>query len=64
MDKNFHHSNHLNIPLVWFYNGRLVSGCQMVWYSNSDLKTRLKKPVFDPKCLVFKWSAKSYDFTF
>ena len=28
----------------------------MVRYSNGDLKTRLKKP-------VFKWSAKSHDFT-
>ena len=27
------------------------------------LKTRLKKPINGPKCLVFQWSAKSCDFT-
>ena len=49
--------NHLNTGLVWYLNGRFVFVCQMVRYSNVDLKTGLKKHVFGPKCLVFKWSA-------
>ena len=44
------YSNHLNIGLVWYSNGRFVSGSQMVRYSNVGLKTRLKKPVYGPKC--------------
>ena len=36
----------------------------MVRYSNCGLKTGLKKkPVYGPRCPVFKWSAKSCDFT-
>ena len=35
----------------------------MVWYLNGGLKIGLKKPVYGPNCLVFKWSAKSHDFT-
>ena len=55
------YSNHLNIGLFWYLNGRFVSGCQMVWYSNGGLKTGQKKPVYDPKCQVFEWSTKSHD---
>ena len=40
-----HYSNHLNIRLVWYSNGRFVFGCQMVRYLHGGLKTRLKKPV-------------------
>ena len=54
---------HLKTGLVWYSNGRFVSGCQMVGYSNGGLKTRLKKPIYGPKCPVFKWPAKSSDFT-
>ena len=32
------YSNHLNTGLVWYWNGRFVSGCQMVWYLNGGLK--------------------------
>ena len=39
-----------------------MSGCQIVWYSNGRLKTRLKKAFLWSKILVFKWSAKSCDF--
>ena len=35
----------------------------MVEYSNGGLKTGLKKPVYGSKCQIFKWSAKSCDFT-
>ena len=35
----------------------------MVLYSNSGLKTELKKPVYGLKCPVLKWSAKSHDLT-
>ena len=35
----------------------------MVRFSNGDLKTGLKKPVYGEKCLLFKWSAKSCEFT-
>ena len=54
---NSEYSNHLNTGLVWYSNGRFVSGCQMVWYLNGGLKN----PVYGPKCPVFKWSAKSRD---
>ena len=40
-----------------------MSGCQMFRYSNDGPKNGLKKPGYGPKCLVFKWSAKSRDFT-
>ena len=59
----FGYSNHLKTRLVWYSNGRFVSGCQMVWYLNGSLKTGLKKPVYGPLCLVFKWSDESCDFT-
>ena len=36
-------SNHLNIGLVWYSIGRLVSGCQMVQYSNGGLKARMNQ---------------------
>ena len=49
----YSHSNHLNTLLVWYLNGRFVSGCQMVRHSNGSLKTGLKKPVYGPKCPVF-----------
>ena len=53
------YSNHLNTGLVWYSNGRFVSGCQMVVW-NLDWK----KPVYGQKCLVlFQWSTKSHDFT-
>ena len=32
-------------------------------YQTFFLETELKKPVFGPKCLVFKWSVKSRDLT-
>ena len=35
----------------------------MVGYSNTSLKTGLKKPIYGPKCWVFEWSAKSFDLT-
>ena len=38
-----HLSNHLNTGLVWFLNGKFVSGCQWVWYLKNALKTGLKK---------------------
>ena len=58
------YSNHLKTGQVWYSNGRCVSGCQMVRYSNGGLKTGLKKSVvYVPKCLVFEWSPKSHDFT-
>ena len=34
--------NHLNTRLVCYLNGRFVSGCRMVRYSNGGLKTGLK----------------------
>ena len=37
------HSNHPNKKLVWYSNGRFVSGCQMVVCFNGGLKTGLKK---------------------
>ena len=55
---NFICSNHLNTGLVWYSNGRFVSCCQMVRYSNGGVKTRLNKHVYDPKYLVFKWYTK------
>ena len=47
--------------LACYLNGRFVLGCQIVQSLNGGLNTRLKKPVFGPKYLVFKWSAKSCD---
>ena len=41
-----YYSNHLNTGLVWCLNGRFVSGCQMVRYTNGGLKTGLKKPIY------------------
>ena len=37
------YSNHLKTELVWYSNGRFVSGCQRVLYWNGGLKTGLKK---------------------
>ena len=37
------YSNHLNTGLVWYSNGRFMSGCQMVWYLNGGLKNGLKE---------------------
>ena len=45
--------------LVQYSNGRFVSGCWMVRYSNGGLE----KPVCGPKCPLFELSAKSCDFT-
>ena len=56
------YSNHLNTGLVWFLNGRFVSGSQMARYSHGGQKSGLKKLVYGPKCPVFKWSAKSRHF--
>ena len=56
-------SNHLNTGLVWSSNCRFVSSCHMVQDLIGGLKTGLKKPVYCPKCPVFKWSARSPDFT-
>ena len=44
----YEYSIHLNTGLVGYLNGRFVSGCQMVRYSNGGLKTGLKKPVYGP----------------
>ena len=57
------YSNDLKTGLEWYSNGRFVFGCQMVGYANGGMKTGLKKPVYGPKYLVFKWSFKSCDFT-
>ena len=46
-----YYSNHLNTWQVWYLNGRIVSGCQIVQYSNGGLKTGLKKG-----CLASKMS--------
>ena len=43
------YSKHLNTRLVWYSNGKFVSGCQTVPYSNGGRKTELKKPVTIPK---------------
>ena len=43
------YSKHLNTGLVWYSNGKFVSGCQTVPYSNGGRKTELKKPVTIPK---------------
>ena len=43
IQRGFSYSNHLNTKLVWYSNGRFVSGCEMVRYSNGGLKTGLKK---------------------
>ena len=40
------YSNHLNIRLVWYSDGRFVSGCQVVWYLKGGLKSGLKKSLF------------------
>ena len=37
------YSNHLKTGLVWYSNGRFVSGYQMVQYLSGGLKTGLKK---------------------
>ena len=57
------YSNHLNTGVVCYSNGIFVLSCQIVRYSNGSLKTRLKKPVYAPKCQVLEWSPKSHDFT-
>ena len=57
------YSNHLNTGLVWYSNGRFVSGCKMVCIQMVVWKPYWKKPVYGPKCPVFKMSAKSCDFT-
>ena len=54
--------NNLKSGLVRYTNGRFVSSCQTVRYPNGGLKTGLKKPVYGPKCLVLKCSAKPHDF--
>ena len=40
------YSNYLKTGLVWYSNGRFLSSCQMIRYSNDGLKTRLKKTLF------------------
>ena len=45
-------SNHLNTRLVRYSDGRFVSSCQTVRYSNGGLKTGLKKD-----CLRSKMSS-------
>ena len=42
----FRYSNHLNTRLVWYWNVRFVSGCQMVQSSNVGLKTGPEKKAF------------------
>ena len=49
--KSVPYSNHLNTQIVWYSNGRFVSDCQKVRYSNGGLKTELKK--------VCLWSSMS-----
>ena len=44
------YGNHLNTKLIR--------------HSNGSLKNGLKKPVYGPKCLVFKWSTTSWDLIF
>ena len=58
------YTNHLITGLVWYSKGRFVSNCQMVgqvfkWWSENHWKIAVN----DLKCPVFKWSAKSCDFT-
>ena len=44
-----------------YSNVRFVSGCQIVRCLNDGPKTGMKKkPVYGPKCQLFKWLAKSY----
>ena len=44
------YSNYLNTYwLVWYSNGRFVSGCHMVWYLNGGLKSGLKKACWKSK---------------
>ena len=50
--------------LVWYSNGKIVSGCQMIQYSNGGPKTGLKKAFYGLKCQVFEWTAKSLDLLF
>ena len=57
------YSKHLKTELVRYSNGIFMSGCKMIWSLNGGLKTGPKKPVYAPKCLVFKRSAESCDFT-
>ena len=38
----------------------VVYGPVIKWWSENQTEN---KPVYGPKCLVFKWSAKSGDFT-
>ena len=42
---------------VWYLNGPIMSGCQMVWFLNGGLKTKQKMYVLWKKCPVFKWFA-------
>ena len=44
----------MNIRLVQYTNGRFVSGCQMVRYTNGGLKTGLKKA-----CQRYLWDSNS-----
>ena len=64
------YSNHLNTGLVWYSNGRFVSGFQIVWYSNGGLKTGPKMYIlwskmsgFQMVCLV-TWQVPSEHQTF
>ena len=53
------YSNHLNTGLVWYLNGRFVSGGQMVRYSNGGLKIGIKKPVWFKMSGICLWSEMS-----
>ena len=65
--------NHLSTRLVWYSNGRFVSSCYMVQYSNGGLKTGPKMSVLQSKmpgfphfqmvCLV-TWQVPSENQTF
>ena len=64
------YSNHLNIGLIWYSNGRFVPGLQIVWYSNGGLKTGPKMSAlwskmscFQIVCLV-TWQIPSENWTF
>ena len=52
---NLNNSNHLNTGLVWYSNFRFVSSCQMVRFQMVVWKLDWKKPVYGPKCSVFRW---------
>ena len=57
------YNKHLNTGLVWYSNGRFVSGCQTVRYSNVGLKNGQKKPDIEVPTLggIHRWRHASLD---